>query len=189
MEASLIISFCALLVSAFTAYLTLFRRGTVKATKPSVIYFGPDGGRAEGLLPDKPKVFLRFLLFSTGKRGQIVETMFVTLRRGETRQTFGVWVYGDDKLARGSGLFVGESGIVCNHHFLLPRDGTSYSFLAGTYRVDVYASLVGSSATLHLISAELNVSESISSQLQQNPCGVYFDWGPDSGRYHAHLGN
>jgi hypothetical protein len=38
------ISALALTISALTAWLTMFRRGTVKMTHPSVIYFGPDGG-------------------------------------------------------------------------------------------------------------------------------------------------
>ncbi|HEV3510866.1 MAG TPA: hypothetical protein VGS05_04120 [Candidatus Sulfotelmatobacter sp.] len=39
---SVTISILALSVSAITAWLTLFRRGTIKITQPTVIYFGPD---------------------------------------------------------------------------------------------------------------------------------------------------
>lgn len=59
---TLAISGAALLVSLVTAWVTVFRRGILKATWPSVIYFGPDPG--EGY---HPKVFLRFLIF-TGDR-------------------------------------------------------------------------------------------------------------------------
>jgi hypothetical protein len=155
-------------------------------TRPSVIYFGPDGGRADGLLK-KPKLFLRALVYSTGKRGQIIETMFATLRRGETRQTFNIWVYGDDQLKRGSGLFVGESGVVYDHHFLLPDDGTSFIFLAGEYQIDVYASVVGKDADLHLSSAKLMVTDAMAVHLKGLACGLYFDWGPDSKAYQARL--
>ncbi len=44
--ASLTISVLALAVSSVTAWLTLFRRGTVKMTQPTVIFFGPDTPRA-----------------------------------------------------------------------------------------------------------------------------------------------
>jgi len=94
-------------------------------TQPTLVFFGPDGAGGD------PKVFLRTLLYSTAKRGQIVENMFVTLRRHESGQTFNIWVYGDGPLARGSGLFVGESGVTCNHHFLLPKDGTDFQWLPG----------------------------------------------------------
>jgi hypothetical protein len=184
--ASLCISVAALAVSAVTAWLTLLRRGTVRMTRPTVVYFGPDGAsRQEG--PAKSKIFLRSLVYSTGKRGHIIESMFATLRRGETRQTFNVWVYGEDKLARGSGIYVGETGVVCNHHFLLPEDGTRFEFLAGDYRLDVYAALVGRSASLHLCSVSLSISEQAAQKLKDPECGLYFDWGQDSQRYQPHI--
>jgi hypothetical protein len=169
-----------------TAWLTLLRRGTVRMTKPTVIFFGPDGGPHNGT-PAKPKVFLRSLVYSTGKRGHIIESMFVTLRRGETRQTFNIWVYDQNGLARGSGVYVGDTGVVCNHHFLLPTDGTRFEFLAGDYQVDVYAALVGRSASLHLRSVQLTISEQAGVQLKDPECGIYFDWGQDAQRYQAHV--
>jgi hypothetical protein len=181
-----LISLAALTVSGVTAWLTLFRRGTVGMTRPTVVFFGPDGGPREGA-PPRPKVFLRSLLYSTGKRGHIVESMYVVLRRGETRQTFNIWVYGDERLTRGSGLFVGDTGVVCNHHFLLPEDGTQFQFLAGDYRLDVFASIVGWSLTLHLADITLTLPEAAALQLRDPECGIYFDWGPDSRRYHAHV--
>jgi hypothetical protein len=123
---ALVVAILALAVSALTAWLALLRKGEVRMTQPTVIYFGPDGGfKAE----DAPqKVFLRTLLFSTGKQGHIIENMFLRLHRGETRQNFNVWVYGDKSLSRGSGLFVPETGLAANHHFVLPADGTFLLF-------------------------------------------------------------
>jgi hypothetical protein len=87
-------------------------------TRPAVIYFGPDGPPSQGAAV---KVFLRTLLYSTAKRAQIVENMYVTLRRGESVQTLNIWVYGDSKpLLRGSGLRVSEDGFASDHHFVLP---------------------------------------------------------------------
>jgi len=112
--ASLTISAFALCVSSVTAWLTLFRRGTVKMTQPTVIYFGPDVlGMAKGGMP---KVYLRSLLFSTSKRGRVIESMHISLSRNETRQTFNIWIYGEERLMRGSGLFVGETGVSCIQH-------------------------------------------------------------------------
>lgn len=183
---SLFVSAAALVVSVTTAWLTLFRRGALKMTKPAVVYFGADGPLKIGEEIPK-KVDLRSLMYSTGKRGCVVEAMFVTLRRGESRQTFSVWVYGDDKLSRGSGLFVGETGVVCNHHFLLPADGTQFQFLAGEYQLDVFASLVGSDTPHNLCSIKLTVPEAIAQQLLVPENGAYFDWGPDSQRYSVHV--
>ena len=69
--------------------------------------------------------------------------MQVALSRNETHQNFNIWVYGDEKLVRGSGLFVGDTGVAANHHFLAPRDGSSFRFTQGRYRLDVFARLLG----------------------------------------------
>jgi hypothetical protein len=182
----LLVSAAALVVSVTTAWLTLFRRGALKMTRPAVVYFGADGPLKIG--EDAPKkVHLRALLYSTGKRGCVVESMFVTLHRGESRQTFNIWVYGEDKLSRGSGLFVGETGVVCNHHFLLPADGTQFQFLSGEYQVDIFASLVGSDTPHKLCSIKLGLPEVVAQQLLIPENGVYFDWGPESQQYSVHV--
>jgi hypothetical protein len=113
--------------------------------------------------------------------------MFLTLRRAETRQTFSVWVYGEDNLRRGSGLFVGEEGVTFNHHFLLPTDGSTFSFLAGEYQADIFATVVGRPKRLHLLSVKLFLSAVLAEGLSKPlNTGVYFDWGPESGGYQAH---
>lgn len=178
------ISVLALGLSALTAWLTLIRRGVVRVTQPAVVYFGPDGGPAG---ESHPKVFLRCLLYSTGRRGNVIENMFVRVRRGESSQNFNIWVYGDRDLTRGSGLFVGPDGVATNHHFLLPADASSFEFLPGEYRVELFASSVGSPDAHALLSVSLVVSESESKLLREARHGLYFDWGPDSGRYHPHI--
>lgn len=137
---SLLISIVALAVSMLTAWLTLLRRGTVHMTQPTMIFFGPDGDDSES--NRNPKVYLRTLLYSTARRGRVLESMYVRIRRGETSQNFNIWVYGDKLLQRGSGLFIPETGIATNHHFLLPRDGASFEFLTGKYFVEVFLVLV-----------------------------------------------
>ncbi len=110
-------------------------------TQPTVVFFGPDGGRRDSEKP-RLKVFLRTLLYSTSRRGQTLESMHVNLQRGESKQNFSIWVYGDDRLARGSGIYVGNDGVACNHHFLLPEDGADFKLLPGQYTVRVYAKRV-----------------------------------------------
>lgn len=179
--AALLISILALVISGTTAWMTLVRRGKVSMTQPTVIFFGPDGG--DGM----PKVFLRTLLYCNAKTGRVVENMFVQVRRGESRQNFNVWVYGDGPIVRGSGLFVGDQGIATNHHFLPPQDGTTFQFLVGTYALDVFIVYSGSDAPQLLLTIGLEVSESIADRLKDGKSGVYFDWGPDAKSYHAHV--
>jgi len=61
---ALVVSFLALAVSTLTAWLTLLRRGEIRMTLPTLIYFGPDGGSRAEAPPEKG--FLRTLLYSTG---------------------------------------------------------------------------------------------------------------------------
>jgi hypothetical protein len=178
-----LISFLALIVSATTAWLTLFRKGALRMTRPAVIYFGPDGPPSQG---SGLKVYLRTLLYSTSKRAHILEGMYVTLRRAESVQTFNVWVYGDGRLTRGSGLRVGEDGVAFDHHFILPKDGTPFLFLAGEYVVEVYATSCGANSQkpMLLSRTKLELSPELSAAITTG-AGVYFDWGPDSQRYHG----
>ena len=183
---SLFVSVLALTISGLTAWLTLLRRGTVLMTQPTVIFFGPDGGPSSG--EPRWKVYLRTLLYSTSKRGRIIESMYVRLRRGETSQNFNIWTYGGkNELVRGSGLFVPETGVAFNHHFLLPPDGTSFRFLEGHYSLEVFASLVGDHKSLLLYSVRLEVSPSQAKALGEDDNGLYFDWGPDAARYHTSI--
>ena len=182
------ISVLALAVSSVTAWLTLFRRGTIKMTQPTVIFFGPDNPRSLGEAP-LPKVFLRALLFSTSKRGRVIEGMHAALSRNETHQNFNIWVYGDEKLVRGSGLFVGETGVAANHHFLVPRDGSSFRFTEGQYKLEVFAHLLGDEVQTRLFCQTLEISREIGASLAEPDAGLYFDWGPDSSRYLPHVEN
>jgi len=176
------VSSLSLVVSLSTLWLTLLRRGTVKMTLPTTVFFGPDGGEA----PRLPKVYFRALLYSTGKRGHIIESMSVRLRRGESSQVFNIWVHGErHQLVRGSGLYVGSEGVASTHHFLLPKDGTSYQFLPGTYNLEVFATLVGRSKPLVLRRIRLDLADALAGQINAD-AGVYFDWGAESQQYQAH---
>jgi hypothetical protein len=184
---SLAVSVLALTVSAVTAWLTLFRRGTVEMTQPTIIFFGPDTPH-HGEHVGKPKVYLRTLLFSTSKRGRIIESMHVALTRSETHQKFNIWAHGETRqLVRGSGLFVGETGVSANHHFLTPEDGSQFKWKAGQYHLRVHAKLLGDNAHKLLFSQKLEISPEIAASLEQPAAGLYFDWGPDSSRYLPHI--
>ena len=50
------VSTLALTVSAATAWRTLFRSGELRMTRPTLVYFGPDGGRRNGEKPLKPLI-------------------------------------------------------------------------------------------------------------------------------------
>ena len=181
---SLLVSVLALVASSVTAWLTLLRGGKVLMTQPTVIYFGPDGDKKSNGVPDK--IFLRTSLYSTGKKGNVIENMFVRLRHGETQQNFNIWASGERHFSRGSGLFVPETSVSYNHHFLLPH-GASFRFLSGRYRLEVFISAVGQSLPKLIHAAELDIPDFIHKDFEQPGHGLYFDWGPEAGRYFLHV--
>ena len=154
-------------------------------TQPTVIFFGPDGSKFES---SKNKIYLRTLLYSTAKRGQVLESLHVSLHRNESKQNFNIWLYGErGNLKRGSGLFVPQEGVIFDHHFLLPEDGANFNFHAGTYTLTVVAKLVGELATHVLATITLSITEAQASKLVEPSTGIYFDWGPDQQSYHSHI--
>lgn len=154
-------------------------------TQPTVVFFGPDGSRFDS---KKNKIYLRTLLYSTAKRGQVLESLHVSLQRNESKQNFNIWVYGEKgNLTRGSGLFVAQEGVTFDHHFLLPEDGANFQFLSGTYKLIVFATLVGEGTPKKLMTIALTISESQASQLSEPNTGIYYDWGPDQQTYHSHI--
>lgn len=58
---SLFISITALLVSLITFWLSRLRKGMIRMTKPTIIFFGPDQSV-------ESKIFIRTLLYSTSDR-------------------------------------------------------------------------------------------------------------------------
>ena len=156
-------------------------------TQPTVIFFGPDTPRSPREAA-APKVYLRSLLFSTSKRGRVIESMHVALSRNETHQNFNIWVHGyRDELVRGSGLYVGETGVAANHHFLIPRDASSFHFCEGRFLLEVFAQLLGDKKRKLLFSQVLEITPELARQLGESGAGLYFDWGPDASRYLPHV--
>jgi hypothetical protein len=183
---SIVIALVALVVSLMSAWLTWFRKGELRMTQPTVVFFGPDG-RSSSNRRKHLKVFLRTLLYSTAHRGQTIESLYVTLQRGKFRQNFSIWVYGDKQLARGSGLFIPSEGVACNHHFLLPEDGDKFKLESGEYILRLYAKQVDSSAPKELTLLRLRITKEQAHELQDSDAGIYFDWEPEQQVYREYI--
>ncbi len=178
LDLPLLISLGALAVSSWTLWATLLKRGTVKMTRPTVIYLGPDASDDKA-----PKVFLRFLLYATSRRGRVLQSLYVRLRSPEATQAFPIWVYGDEKLTRGSGLFVGPQGVATNHHFLLSGRNERFQFNEGPTEIEVLAFLVGDGKERSLGKWSVEVTAEHVGVLSNGLAGVYFDWGGDHRAY------
>ena len=121
-------------------------------------------------------LYPRFFCVPCFSRHPSAAALHIALSRNETQQNFNIWVYGDERLVRGSGLFVGETGVPVNHHFLAPKDGSSFRFNEGRYRIDVYAHLLGDRGRTLLFSQTLEITREIAERLEEPDCGLYFDW-------------
>jgi hypothetical protein len=177
------VSIVALAVSCTTLWFTLFRRGEVKVTRPTQIYFGPDGGDKKS-----SKIYIRSLLYSTSQRGIVIENMYVRVSRGQAKQSFSIWVHGTNSgLTRGSGLFVGQQGVAVPHHFLLPPDADNFEFGSGEYLIEVFIKSVGVEEAKKMFETTLAIDKDEAVALKDKNVGIYFDWGPHSNKYHSYL--
>jgi hypothetical protein len=176
----LLISVVSLLLSVTVAWLTLLRRGNLGMTQPMLIGFLHEA--------EQPKIFFRAMLYATGKRGHIVEALYLKVRHGESIQTFNFWMYGETKeLKIGSGLRVGYDGVSFNHHFLPPKDASSFAFLAGEYVIDAYARILNRDAPVLLSTVRLSLSLEFAAALRDPTKGVLFTWSPDTQDYHGNV--
>jgi hypothetical protein len=176
------ISVASLIVSAFTLWFTILRRGTVKSTHPAFFAFRYDF--VDKKVP-QAKIFLRILLFSTAKRGCVVDTLFLRVREGTRQGEFSFWGMGDKDLLRASGLFVPESGIASNHHFNPADSEKVFAFTAGTYSVELVANLLGRKRPISLWRIDLQIPEGAFDRSIARETAVFFSWSPEQRRYIA----
>jgi len=179
-DASPIVSAVALVVSLFTLWFTALRRGTVRSTHPSFIAFRYD---FVGKKVPQAKIFFRALLFSTGKRGQVVESLFLRVHEGSRAVEFSFWGLGDKDLIRGSGLFVPETGVATNHHFN-PIDSESiFLFSGGSYSLELVAKLVGQESLASLWKVTLDVPAGAFGSTIAREKAIFYSWSPETRSY------
>ena len=182
---SFAVSILALFISGLTAWLTL-RRGKVKMTRPTVVYFGPDEP-THGRATPYPKIYFRTLLFSTTKRGRVIENIFVTLEKDGVEKNFSIWVHDSGKMLRGSGLFVGETGIEATHQFITHDKDSDHTFDEGSYQMRVFGQMLSSKSEKLLFSETFVIASETAEEMRDNKLGVYFDWEPHSQTYITHI--
>ena len=181
--ASILISIAALVVSALTAWFTLFRRGHLRMTRPGFVGFVWDAPGGE------PKIFLRSFLYATGKRGYVVEALYLNVMREHVEHIFSFWtVRQEGRMAIGGGLKVGEDGVPADFHFLPPKDAHDFAFSAGRYDIAVYVGIAGRTSPALLYKFSLNLSEEQVDAMRPNMVNsIFFNWQPERGSYHSYI--
>lgn len=185
-DISPIVSAIALAVSLFTLWFTIFRRGTVRSTHPSFVAFRYD---FVGKKVPQAKIFFRSLLFCTGKRGQVIESLFLRVREGSRHAEFSFWGHGDKDLIRGSGLFVPETGLATNHHFNPVDADTLFLFSQGTYSLELVAKLIGRERLVSLWNITLEMPAGAFGSSIARETAVFYSWSPEQRCYVASIEN
>lgn len=174
-----VVSAISLLVSVTVAWLTLFRRGALHMTRPVQIAFV-----FENL---KPKVFLRTLLYTTGKRGYVTRGALV---ESPARRLWAyIWILGiwGAQRAHGCGLRVTDGGFAYNHHFLQSSESDDFHFSEGEYEIKVYARVVNRRSAKLLSRVELTLPKDAATRMYLETSGVLFTWNPDTQTYNPTL--
>lgn len=181
---SSVVAIIALAVSLFTLWYTILRRGSVCSTHSTFIALRYD-------FVDKPvpqaKIFLRTLLFSTGKRGLVVENLFLRISEGTRSEEFSFWGYGERDLVRGSGIFVPEAGVVTYHHFNPLHTEKLFRFTQGRYTLELVAKVVAKKSLVSLRTIELDVPSGAYDTSIPRDRAIYFNWSPEERRYIASI--
>jgi hypothetical protein len=171
------------LISIFTLWLTQLRHGRLKMTQPTLICLKRE-------LPSvTPKIFLRTLLFATASKGRVIEGMYLRVHQPMGTFVFDFWGHTEaGKLTLGSGLFVGPTGVACDHHFN-PRHGSEdFLFHDGEYRVEVYANTVGRKHPQKLMEVAFAVdSQQAAELIQILNRELYLFWNADARIYEAQV--
>lgn len=180
---SIAISVLALAVSITTAWLTLLRRGRLRMVQPGFVGFVWDMPVGE------PKIFLRAMLYATGKRGHIIESLYLKVECHGTEHLFAFWTFRqENRMVTGGGLRVGEEGVSADLHFLPLKDAHSFQFLDGEYGISVWAKIVNRGSPFVISRFRLSLSEEQAEATQPNMVnGVFFNWQPEQGTYHSYI--
>jgi hypothetical protein len=169
----------SLFVSVTVGWLTLFRRGNLYMTRPVQIIFRSENAR-------RPEVVLRTLLYATGKRGYVIEGLYVEVQQRDETHTFGFWSYRQGgELIAASGLRVGEDGVAFDNHFLEADQSGNFHFAEGKYEIRVYATVVNPRSAKLLHTIEVTLSEEQSQQMHISAAVFTFD--PQEKEYIASL--
>ncbi len=185
-DISPLISAVALVISLFTLWFTSLRRGAVRSTHPSFIAIRYDfiAGKAP-----QAKIFFRALLYSTSKRGQVIESLSLRVREGSRNVEFSFWGLGDKDLIRGSGLFAPDTGVATNHHFNPTDAETPFLFSGGLYSLELFAKLVGTESPISLWNVTIDVPAEVFGTSIAREKAIFYSWSPAKRSYIVSIEN
>jgi hypothetical protein len=180
---SILLAGCSFLLSLYALWITQLWRGKLKMTQPTLLRLTREKATYV------PKIILKTCLFTTAPKGCVIESMYLKVHQSCEPYIFDIWHYEETtKLALGSGLFVGSTGVSYNHHFYLRREQEEFRFVDGEYKVEVFASVVGQSNVEKLKEISFSVDGQQSSELIQIPSRyLMLLWNTDTHSYKEYV--
>lgn len=176
------LSTASFIVSAYTLWIAHLRRGRLQMTQPMMIFVGRDD-------PMTPKFWLRTLLFSSGSKGHVIENMILRVRDPlGAAHNFDFWTYEDNgKQQRGSGLHIGNEGIVLNSNFLLRENREQFYFITGEWILELVVRVLGIKKSFSLKTVTITINGQQSAEIIQIlDLGIFFDWDAQNSLYVGH---
>jgi hypothetical protein len=167
-------------MSAVAFWFSVLRRGRVEATQPMILAFVKEPGTFGNL---RLKVFLRTLLVSTGKRGNVIESLYLRIKQGNQDWELSFWGYGEKDLVRGAGLFVPESGFATYHHFSPIGPLELLRLSSGPCSVRLMAKVLNQGPEKCLWKVDLLLPQTKSEDFGSIDEAVYFDWAHGERQY------
>lgn len=114
--------------------------------------------------------------------------MYLRVHHRDGTYPFDFWGHTEGgKLTLGSGLFVGPTGIACDHHFN-PRRGSDFQYLDGAYRVEIFAVSVGKKQPKKLMEVAFTVDDGNAAQLGPiEDVALFLVWNTDAHGYDQNI--
>jgi hypothetical protein len=115
--------------------------------------------------------------------------MYLRVRQPMGDFLFDYWGHTDaGKLTLGSGLFVGPNGVACDHHFNPRLNVEHFLFAAGSYRIEVFATIVGQIRPIKLSEIRFDVGgDDAPELLQVLNRELFLYWNPEERKYEAQV--
>lgn len=178
----LAIAIGSFIISIVTLYLTYFQRGRLRLTRPTALFFVRDGSDGQF------KIVVTALLYSTAKRGQVVESMLIKLIRDGSVTIFGEWVYWEGGKVHLGGVKIGEEGRTLFDHFLLSDEIDSFNFVPGKYLLEIHAMKVGVKLPVKLFQTEFILDAETTKATKLRGPGFALLWNQDTQSYRIQIG-
>ena len=168
------LSLIAICISGTTFWLTLVKKGRLICLRPLSFNIRSVSYETDATY----QILLRQLFIATtGPRLFFIEQLYLELRKNTSRQQFNIWVYcKKNDLVRASGIKIGHDDVNADHYFLLPKDVSDYAFVAGSYKLELFAKVWGREDPVLLTECEFAIDKKQSVALNNREQSLNFDW-------------